>query len=199
MKTLAIVCFLAIAAGPALAQYQHITEGLPGGPVYLPIREDVCQYGFQDDGVGWGYTLGLGQQLGMECPSMGCIDRVGFWVEFMVVPGELDVVIYDDGVEVSRTTLASGAVVAGTNEFDIEDVPIGGTACIMLCAVNDNNGYWSVLGEDMTNGPFGSCYFSSNCTCQNQDTGTNYTLWAVWASGVPVDQTNWGMLKTLYR
>ena len=56
MKTFAIVfCFLAIAAGPALAQYQDITEGFPQDPTYpiLPIREDVCQYGFQDDGIGF--------------------------------------------------------------------------------------------------------------------------------------------------
>ena len=202
MKTLAIVfCFLAIAAGPTLAQYPDLSYGIPENPEYpnLVPREDVCQYGFQDDGVGWGYTLGLGQQLGIECPEAGCIDRVGFWVEFLVVPGELDIVVYDDGVEVSRTTLANGAVVEGTNEFDIDDVNIDGSACVMLCAVDDVAGYWSVTGEDQTNGPFEHCYYSGTCTCENVDQYTNYTIWAVLCGAVPTEQTSWGTMRMLYR
>lgn len=180
MKGLAIIaCFLATAAGPALAQYQHISLGPPGGVIDLPIREGVCQYGFQDDGQGWGSTLGLGQQLGIVCPSAGCIDSVGFYVEFLVLDGELDIVIYDDDAEVSRTTIATGNVVQGINEFDIDDVNIAGDACIMLCAVDDNMGYWSVTGEDLTNGPFQNCYWSSTCECTYESISYNYTIWAV--------------------
>lgn len=200
MKTLAIVvCFLAIAAGPALAQYQHISFGMPGGDIFLPLRDEVCQYGFQDDGQGWGSTLGLGQQLGIECPDAGCISAVGFYVEFLVIPGALDIVIYDDGVEVSRTTLPSGAVAEGNNEFDIDDVSIAGDACIMLCAVDDNNGYWSVTGEDMTNGPFTNSYWSNTCQCSNVSSSYNYTIWAVLCGPVATEQTTWGSLRTMYR
>ena len=204
MKTFAIVaCFLAIAAGPALADLpQDISfDQTPDGPadIFLPIRDEVCQYGFQDDGVDWGSTLGLGQQLGIECPDAGCISAVGFFVEFLVVPGELDIVIRDDGVEVSRTTLASGAVVEGNNEFAIDEVNIDGDACIMLCAVDDANGYWSVTGEDMTNGPFENCYWSNTCECTNVSTSYNYTIWAVLCGPVATEQTTWGSLRTMYR
>ena len=199
MKASIVIAFLlAVTAGPALAQYQHITEGPPGDPIYLPFRDEVCQYGFQDDGISWGSTLGLGQQLGIECPDAGCISAVGFYVEFIALPGELDIVVYDDGVEVSRTTLPSGAVVVGPNDFDIVDVSIAGDACIMLCAVDDVNGYWSVTGEDMTNGPFEHTYWSNSCTCETVS-GYNYTIWATTCGAVPTEQTSWGAIRTMYR
>ena len=197
-RLLATACFLALAAGPALAE--HIKEGPAGEPVQLPDRQDVCQYGFQDDGVGWGSTLGLGQQLGIECAAPGCISGVGFFCEFLVTPGELDIVIYDDGTEVFRYTIPSGGVVAGINEFMFDDeVAIGGDACIMLCAVNDQNGFWAVTGEDLTNGPFANTYWSNSCQCTNEFTGQNLTIWAHLCGAVPVDETTWGSVRAMYK
>jgi len=194
---IAIVCLM-LAAGPAFAE--HITEGPAGDPIQLPMdREDYCQYGFQDDGVSGGSTLGLGQQLGIECAAPGCITAVGFFVEFLVTPGELDIVIRDDGVEVSRTTIPAGGVVEGVNEFDIEDVNIAGDACIMLCAVDDNNGYWSVTGEDMTNGPFGNTFWSNSCECTNEFVDYNLTIWAVICGATATEETTFGQIRALYR
>ena len=200
MKALVAIAFLlAFTAGPALAQYQHISEGPPGGWIYLPLRDEVCQYGFQDDYIGGGATLGLGQQLGIECPDAGCISAVGFYCEFLFRPGDLDIVVYDDGVEVSRTTLVDGTILEGTNEFDIEDVSIAGDACIMLCAVDDDNGFGGVTGEDMTNGPWENCYFSNTCTCENMSSAWNYTIWAVLCGPVATDEMTWGSIRTMYR
>lgn len=200
MKTLlATVCMLAVAAGAVYAEDPHISYGTPGGDWVSPNREDVCQYGFQDDGIGWGSTLGLGQQLGISCPGAECIGAIGFYVEFLVVDGELDLVVLDNGVEVSRTTLPAGSVVEGANEFDIDDVPIAGDACIMLCAVNDDNGFWSVTGEDVTNGPFAGTYWSNECTCTTEFTGQNLTIWAVTCGATPTEEYSWGSIRTMYR
>lgn len=200
MKTLlATVCILAVAAGAAYAEDPHMSFGPSGDIWYGGQRDEVCQYGFQDDFPGSGWTLGLGQQLGIECPAAGCITAVGFYVDFTVIDGELDIVIYDDGTEVSRTTLAPGAVVQGENEFDIDDVNIAGSACIMLCAVNDTNGFWAVTGEDYTNGPFGSTFFSNTCTCENAFTDNNLTIWAVLCGATPTDEYSWGTIRAMFR
>lgn len=199
MKALLVFAFLfAVAAGPALAQYQHISEGPPGDPIYLPFRDEVCQYGFQDDLISYGSTIGMGQQLGIECREAGCVSAVGFYSEFILSPGDLDIVIYDDGVEVSRTTIQSANVAVGVNDFDIDDVAIVGDACIMLCAVDDENGIHAVTGEDMTNGPFDSSYWSNSCTCENE-AGYNYMIWATICGAVPAEQLSWGTLRTMYR
>jgi hypothetical protein len=158
------------------------------------LRQDDCQYGFQDDGIGWGYTLGLGQQLGITCAGPICIDEVGFYVEFLVTGGTVDIVIYDNGSEVARQTVSPAA---GNNNFVLDSsVNVSGTACIMICP--DGN-YWSVLGEDLTNGPFGNSYFSSNCTCQTAFTDVNLTVWAHLCGVVPTESTSWGTLRSLYR
>lgn len=200
MRLLATVFMLSVTlGGAALAADPLVSFGPAGDPIELPTREDVCQYGFTDDTPGSGWTLGLGQQLGIKCLAPGCIGAVGFYVEFTVWPGELDIVIYDNTGEVSRTTLPPGAVVEGVNEFDIDDVNINGDACIMLCAVNNANGYWSVLGEDYTSPPYGNSYWSNDCTCQNAFTDNNLTMWAVLCGPTATESVSWGTIRTLYR
>jgi hypothetical protein len=197
---LSVICMLGLLVGTAVAEEPHQTGGVPGPPWQGEDREDYCQYGFQDDMISSGWTLGLGQQLGIQCAGPVCIAQVGFYVEFTVWDGELDIVIHDNGVEVSRTTLPPGAVVAGQNQFPITpNVDVSGDACIMLCAVDDAAGYWSVLGEDMTNGPFGNTFFSNECFCTNEFTDNNLTMWAVLCEPTPVEDSTWGRIRTMYR
>jgi hypothetical protein len=198
MKRLLVTVFMlsVTLGGVVLAADPHVSFGPAGDPIELPTREDVCQYGFTDTAPGSGWTLGLGQQLGINCAGAGCISAVGFYVEFTVTPGELDIVIYDNGVEVSRTTVPPGGVAPGVNEFDIADVNIAGDACIMLCP--DAN-YWSVTGEDYASPPYGNSYFSNNCTCQNAFTDNNLTIWATLCSPTATESSSWGSVKTLYR
>ncbi|MBD3162788.1 MAG: hypothetical protein GF346_10385 [Candidatus Eisenbacteria bacterium] len=195
MKLLATVCFLVLAVSPGVAQ--DVTEGPAGEPIQLPDRQDVCQYGFQDDQIGSGYTLNNNQQLGIQCPAAGCISGVGFYCEFIVTQGDLDVVIYDDGTEVFRYTIPSGTLVEGVNDIMFgQDVAVGGDACIMLCPVDS---FYAVTGEDFTNGPFGNTYFSNDCMCSNPFTSVNLTIWAHLCGAVPVSETSWGTVRMMYQ
>ncbi len=196
MKYLLVtVCFLALAATSAMADGPHMSYGPVGNVTDLGgDRDEFCQYGFGDDTPGSGWTLGLGQQLGINCPGQLCIDGVGFFVEFMVVFGTLDIVIYDGGTEVRRVTVSP---VQGTNDFAITPpVNISNGACIMLCP---NGDYWSVTGEDYTSAPYGNTYWSNDCHCTNAFTDNNLTIWAHLCGVVPTEQMSWGTLKTLYR
>jgi hypothetical protein len=196
MKRLAIALLLCtVLAGAALAVEPQVTFGPAGDPTELPLRQDACQYGFSDDITGQGWSLYSGQQLGIRCPDAGCITAVGFYVEFISIDGSFDIVIYDDNGEVSRTTLPAGSIAVGVNEFDITDVNITGTACIMLCPTT-----WDgVTGEDYTSPPYGESYWSTNCTCQNPFSDNNLTIWAVLCGATATEQVSWGSIRTLYR
>lgn len=188
------ICLLALAASAVYAE-PHKTYGDPGtwqGSGHS--RQDYCQWGFNDESVGWGYTLGLGQQLGIECIGPMCIDEVGFYVEFLVTGGAVNITIYDNGVLEHTETVYPAA---GENNFVLSaPVDISGTACIMLCP--DNN-YWSVCGEDFTNAFPNHSFFSSNCTCQSLFTDNNQTIWAHLCGVVPTETQTWGTLRALYR
>jgi hypothetical protein len=196
-RILATAFLLSLAAsGVALAEGE-ITYGPAGDPIDLPVRQDVCQYGFNDESIGWGYTLGFGYSLGINCPDAGCISAIGFYVEFTVTDGSLDLVVLDDGAEVSRTTLPPGSVFPGVNEFDIEDVAVSGDACIMLCPVGS---FHCVTGEDFNSPPYGSSWQSQTCSCSGTNfLDQNFTIWAVLCGAVPTEQTSWGSIRTLYR
>jgi len=191
-RLLTALCLLGMVAGVAMAANPDRTFGPAGNPINLPVREDVCQYGFSDDTPGSGWTLGFGQQLGIHCPGPIQITGVGFYIEFMVTYGELDIVILDGGVEVQRTATYPDA---GVNEFDVPDINVG-DACIMLCPVGD---YWSVLGEDYTSPPYGSSYWSNTCQCTNAFGDNNLTVWAYTGGVVPTSTTSWGSIRALYR
>jgi hypothetical protein len=200
MKRMFATAFvLALAtSGVALAE-GNITYGPEGDSILLPERQDVCQYGFQDGGIGWGWTLNSDYQLGITCPEAGCVSAVGFYVEFTVADGPLDLVVLDDGLEVSRTTLPPGSVFQGVNEFEIEAVGVSGTACVMLCPVGS---FWCVTGEDFNSPPYGSSWQSNNCTCSGTNfLDNNLTIWVVVVGCIPVptEQISWGSIRTLYR
>ena len=191
IATLVLVT-LAFLASPVLADDPHITYGPAGSEAPQGPREDTCQWGFQDDMTSSGSTLGMGQQLGIWCEAPGVIDKVGFYCEFVVVPGSLDIVIYDDGVMAGTETVSP---IEGLNEFDIADVSIAGDACIMLCPIGD---FWAVTGEDLTNPPFAHTYWSNVCECTNEFTGQNLWIWAVHGGGgTPVESSTWGQIKAL--
>lgn len=182
---------LALAVSPGLADEPHYTNGPPGSQTPQGPRENTCQYGFQDDMTSSGSTLGLGQQLGIWCEAPGIIDKVGFYCEFIVTPGQLEITIYDDGVLAGTETVTP---MEGLNEFDIADVTILGDACIMLCEVGN---FWAVTGEDLTNAPFAHTYWSNSCECTNEFTNQNLWIWAVTGAGTPVEYTTWGQIKAL--
>ena len=200
MKTALIAaCLLCIVAGATVAQPAF--EFGPAGPPWGGEPSDgKCQYGFWDDGVGWGWALGRGQQLGIECPDAEFIQKVGFYVEFILDDSELDIVIYDDEWEVSRTRIPAGSISPGVNEFwvDENEEPIS-TAYIVLCAVNDTNGYWSVLGEDFTTDSAYRSFYSNSCNYDYDFLASNLAMW-VWAGGVTsTTELTWGRIRTMYR
>ena len=186
-------CLLAVAAGSALASGPQMTTGTPGGPIHLPQLDQTCQYGFQDDYVGSGYTLGLGQALGISC-GPGTITGVGAYCEFIVTPGTCNVDIFDNGTLVQSTPVSP---VQGNNEWDVPDVNVSGTACIMLDPVDP---FWAVTGEDATHGPFANTYYGTYLTpCPNMFTAINLTIWAHQGGPNPVQEMTWGQIRMTYR
>ena len=150
---------LVLICGSALADGPRIIHGSGSDAITLPQREDACQYGFTDYSPGFGIALIPDQQLGMRCaigPTM--ITRVGFFCEMGGGSGTLDIVIQENGVELSRTTVAPAD---GVNEFDIPDAYVVGTPCIMLCPID----FWGATGEDDQSPPYGNCYISNACEC----------------------------------
>jgi len=187
LSLLGVVCGVALADGPRIDFGSGVVS-----PTYVG-RPDVCQYGFQDMWPGSGYTLGFGQSLGISCPGPMTINRVGFFCEFIPTPGTCDIVVLDNGVEVQRTPVQPAV---GTNEFDVPDIYVSGTACVMLCAVDP---FWAVTGED-TNYPIdGMTYWSTSCQCTNAFTDIDLTIWVVHGGIVPAQQMTWGAIQNLFR
>ena len=193
-RLLTALCIMGLAMSPVLAAGPHMTTGTPGSPFHMEKMDGTCQYGFQDDYVGSGYTLGLGQALGISCPGPMTITGVGAYCEFIVTPGTCDVDIYDNGVLVQSTPVSP---VAGNNEWDVPDIAISGNACIMLQPVDP---FWAVTGEDATNGPFQNTYFGAyNTPCPNMFTNINLTIWAHFGGPVPVKTSTWGQIRMMYK
>lgn len=188
MKGLAIALAVLFMSGVAVAD-PEISYGTPGESPVMNPRQGVCQWGFQDDSYGWGYSLYPNQQLGIECFGPFCVSRVGFYCEFAGIPGQLDIVIYDNGVEVSRTTVTGAP---GINEYDIATVDISGTACMMLCPRN----FDGVCGEDYDSGPIHS-FFSTSCQCSNPLDANEY-MWMYTDESSPAETQTWGSIKTLF-
>lgn len=133
------------------------------GPLFLGRRDavaEICQHGYIDDTPDSGWTLGHGQQLGIRCPEAGMVSAVDFYVGFVVIPGVIDIVIYDDAVEVRRTTVPVAA--PGWYHYEIDDVLITGDAEIVLCPIGP---FYAVTGEDLT-APFGGTFASNTCSSE---------------------------------
>ena len=192
-KLSTVLCLLSLVAGPVLAAEPQITVG-PAGPGYHGTgTRNTCQFGFNDTNIGSGWTLGLGQQLGIQCGG-GIITSVGFYSEFVVQPGPMDVVI-------NGTTVATFSTeVPGVNTITLAQPynACPGPACIMLCPQGNT---WLVTGEDYNSAPYGNSYFSTNCTCQNAFTDNNLTIWANFddCGGTPTQETSWGQIRMMYR
>lgn len=133
-RPLTALCLLGLAAGSVLAAGTVSADG-PDVTVGTPnpsgdrfdCSNDQCQYGFQDMAPGSGWTLGLGWQLGIQC-GRDIITGVGFWSEFVVVPGPMDVVI--------NGTTAGTFATESPGENYLEIMPpfeACGGACITLC------------------------------------------------------------------
>ena len=88
-KLLLAICVLGMC-GVALADGPQVSFGPAGDSPTLPQR-DACQYGFTDYMPGSGYTLGLGQQLGITCAGPMTITSVGAFFEFIVTAGTMNI------------------------------------------------------------------------------------------------------------
>ncbi len=195
-RIFAIVLLLGLVAGTALADGPKVTSGPAGHQTPLP-RADKCQYGFNDDYIGSGYTLGLGQQLGIQCFGPETITGIGYYSEFIVTPGYVTLTVLDNGSVVSQTQ--EYVTANGNLDWPITPVNIaaGHTACIMLCP--DNN-YWAVTGEDNNSAPYGNSFWSSSCMCSNPFSVINLTIWAdLGQAPNPVENMTWGHIRSLYR
>jgi hypothetical protein len=172
------------------------------GPLLLGLRgatADMCQHGYVDDTPDSGWTLGHGQQLGIHCPDAGMVYAVDFYLGFVVVPGLIDIVIYDDAVEVQRTTVPAGA--PGWHHYDIEDIPIFGDAEIVLCPLG---AFYAVTGEDLS-APFGGTFASNACSSEIPITNHDLVIFATVefkptaAEPGTWEPSTWGRVKGLYR
>jgi len=191
VKTATGILILVLCAGIASADAPQQSYGTPGPGIYLQQRPDRCQYGFQDDITGSGWSLYSGQQLGIHCPGPITISGVGFYVEFAGSLGSLDIVLYDGGTEVQRTTVNPQV---GENNFDLPDIQVS-DACIMLCPIT----FDGVTGEDLTNSPFGNSYWSTSCGCTTPFGDNNLTIWVDLGGATAADPLTWGTLRMLYR
>jgi hypothetical protein len=189
---LIVPCLLGLAAGTVLANDPDYTVGPPNpGGARFDCSNDECQFGFNDTAPGSGWTLGLGQQLGIEC-ERGEYTGVGFYAEFVVTPGPVDVVI--DGTIVGTfPTVNSGLNYLPISQF----VACGTTACIMLCPQGDT---WLVTGEDYNSPPYGNSVWSSDCHCTERFTDNNLVIWGchTFCIEVPTRTLSWGQIRTLY-
>ncbi|MDM7916885.1 MAG: hypothetical protein ACE15D_18530 [Candidatus Eisenbacteria bacterium] len=191
MRLVAILGLLALLAGTAQAADPIWISGPAGDGWQAPLREDVCQWGFQDDLIGGGFALQAGQPLGIRCVGPMTITRVGFYVEFIVTPGQVDIVILDGEVEVQRTQTTPAV---GDNEFDIPDIAVADPT-IMLCPVGAFDG---ATGEDITS--FGNSYYSTTCAPTSPFEWLNLMIWAVYTDEpVPAPAVSWGTIRALYR
>ena len=154
-------------------------------------QEEVCQYGFVDLTPESGYNLESFQQLGIFCPTPGVITRVGFTLAWMGAAGTLDIVIWDDAAEVSRTNVEVSA--AGQHEFDIPDVEIVGDACIMLCPLP---GFRAGVSEDIS-AP-GNFHWSNTCGHCSNIGSPPLIVYAVLGGATPTEETTWGDIKAIY-
>ena len=191
---LVFAAVLSLMAGTAVAEGPDVTYGEGVDPVILADRESTCQYGFQDYLQNQGSTLDANQQLGIFCPSPGAITEVGFFAEFIVIGGPMDIVVYDDGVEVLREQV--NVTSPGVNVYDVADVAIVGDACIMLCPLGST---WLVTGEDTNSAPYGSTYWSNACECTTPFTSQNLTIWAETGEPTPVKSVTWGQIQAMFR
>ena len=193
----AMLAGLFLAAQQVMADPQpQVSFGPSPGSVEIPVLGGRCQYGYNDDILTSGWTLSSAQQLGIRCPDpCSIIKSVGFYVEFIQIPGSLDIVIHDNGVEVSRTAVNPGQ---GVNNFDIVDVPIAISACIMLCPTT----FDGVTGEDFNSAPYGNSFFANffnPCTCNSPFTDNNLTIWADTEACTPAKLATWGSVRLRYR
>jgi hypothetical protein len=194
-RLLALFCLLGLAPGTASAAGPDVTIGAPnpGGARYDCSSPGQCQYGYNDMETGAGWTLGMGQQLGILCGPYWILG-VGFWSEFVVVPGPVDV--YINGEQAGRFT----TVAPGENYLRLEYNSCERDACIMLCPVGDT---WLVTGEDYDSAPYGNCYWSNDCDCSTAFTDNNLTIWACIAGcpppPTPIETMTWGRIRAIYR
>jgi hypothetical protein len=187
------LCFLGLAAGSVMAAEPDLTVGPPNPNPPRPYQcaNHQYQYGFNDTAPGSGWTLGLGQQLGIQTGG-GIITHVGFYSEFVVTPGPMDVVI--DGNIVGTFTTE----VAGENVLQLATPYNGcpGPVCIMLCPQGNT---WLVTGEDYNSAPYGNSYYSAACQCTTAFGDNNLTIWACYDDcGTPTREMSWGQIRMLY-
>jgi len=197
-RTAILTLSLLLAAGAAQADEPHVTT-IPDGVEPAPPGEAPGGNGVAcdvliryddgtDDTPGSGYTLGgpvpPPQRLGIiaQAPPGGTwqIQSVGFFSEFWVIPGNVNVevasvsmpgtvateTIYVDSAGIWETAINSPLCVGPDEEFSV-----------MLCP---DVGTWGVTGEDLS-APDGRSYYSSAaCSPDNLlDNGnTDLMIWA---------------------
>lgn len=176
MNRVSALCFaLLLAAAPALAAGPHVStlpEGAASagpdgrGPAQVPCDVLIRYDDGTDDQIGSGWTLGLGQRLGIVAQAPGAapgatwmVQSVGFHAEFWVVPGDVNVQV----TSVPNPANATGETLyvdsGGDWEVALTDpivVAPGEEFAVMLCG---GEGTWGVTGED-TASPDGRSYYS---------------------------------------
>jgi len=190
-----------LVATVALAAEPHVSTipdgmapaapgGAPGGngvPCDVLIRYDDGT----DDQVGSGYTLGIGQRLGIiaQAPSTGAaawrVQSAGFFSEFWVTPGDVDVQVTSIADSGNTTTETLFVDSAGTWEIAFSapiQVAPGEEFAVMLCGGPGTHG---VTGED-TSSPDGRSYFSSVACSPDSVVGGGTVDLMIWACVTPV-------------
>lgn len=202
MRRLAILGgSILLVASAALAAEPHVSTipdgmlpaapgGAPGGngvPCDVLIRYDDGT----DDQVGSGFTLGIGQRLGIiaQAPSSGAaawrVQSAGFFSEFWLTPGDVDVQITSIADSGNTTTETLFVDSAGTWEIAFSapiQVAPGEEFAVMLCGGPDTHG---VTGEDFSS-PDGRSYFSGAACSPDSVVGNGDADLMIWACVTPV-------------
>ncbi len=190
-----VSCAFILLATPVLGAGPQVTlipEGVSSaspignGPAQVPCEVLIRYDDGSDDQIGSGYTLGFGQRLGIVAQAPAAapgvswrVQSVGFYSEFWLTPGDVDVEVTSVADSTNTTSetlfvdsggnwevaLTAPIVVAPEEEF-----------AVMLCG---GAGTWGVTGED-TSAPDGRSYFSgTSCAPDTQlDPPVDLMIWA---------------------
>jgi hypothetical protein len=183
----------------------------PGGGGRVPCDITIRYDDGSDDDPGSGPTLGyysgnLHQFLGVRStPPANTsyqVQSASWFSDFWVVPGLVDVTVYEWNNPSNSATATVNVTGAGTWEVEFTNpicVPAGSDYAVMICP--QPGGGWGVVGNDLASPDNRSFWSDGACALVNGPVGSDYMIWScVTPCGpVPAETMHWGQIKSLYR
>jgi len=183
----------------------------PGGDTRVPCDILIRYDDGSDDDSGSGPTLGwyssvnyqfLGVRFTPSANASYKVQSASWFSDFWVLPGNVDVEVMEWNNPGNSTTATINVTGGGLWEVEFANpicIPQGGEYAVMLCP---QAGTWGVVGQDLA-APDGRSYWVGDpggCSPVNP-AGTDYMIWSCVTpcGGTPVETSNWGRIKSIYR